>query len=82
MAGAKGKMNDVSDEMADLMGMPRSGEDKVDMHNRMTSDFIKNNTQTPKVEPPKDEPAKAKRPAKTTMESRKKYGIATGADYE
>jgi hypothetical protein len=83
MAGKMGKMNDISNEMADLMGMPRSGESTVDMHNRQTGDFIKNNTQTPKVEPPKVEANKpANRPAKTQVEARKKYGIAMGADYE
>ncbi len=33
----------------DLFHVPREGETEVDMHNRMTEQFIKDNTQKPTI---------------------------------
>ena len=51
MAGKFGKGSVSQGQLADIMGVPRPGEEMVDMHNRMTSDFNKNNTITPGDKP-------------------------------
>lgn len=35
----KDKISKMSDAISDMIGVPRHGEDMVDMHNRMTNDF-------------------------------------------